>query len=156
MVGRISYVGYPKSGIVQLVLGLSLALIISNVTMMLLLGRGPELHTGFSRLADMCGCDPYYKDTAARLLYSPAFRQQDDAWCIPARRQPYRIFSENEPSPMVPAPVAPRSMPGCQGVSVAEDFRAHPANPESRCNMGSKQGMAPVSAMGRNINVMYF
>lgn len=132
------------SGIVQLVLGLSLALIISNVTMMLLLGRGPELHTGLSRLADVCGCDPYYKDSVARLLYSPAFRQQDDTWSIPARRQPYRIFPEREPAPM-----APRSC----GVPVSEEFRAHPANPESRCRT---QGMAPVSAMGRNINVMYF
>ena len=143
---------------VTLILGLSIALIISNMTMMVLLGRGPELHTGVSKLIDMCGYDPVYKEKAARLLYSPAFRQQDERWKMPARREPYRIFDEDEPASPRPcrAPMGPAgTIARTRGVPVAECY-----NPESKIGRGTQEStgcaMAPVSAFGRNVNVMYF
>ncbi len=143
-------------GLLTLVLGLSIALIISNVTMMVLLGRGPEVHTGLSRLIDMCGYDPAFKDKAARLLYSPHFRQQDERWKMPVRREPYRIFDEDEPASPRPATIAHR------GVPLAECPRSYVekrCNPESKIDHQEREkgaAMAPVSAFGRNVNVMYF
>lgn len=53
------------------VVALSLALVISNVFMMVLMGKGSEVHKGITKVLDACGCqDPRLRQQAARLFCS--------------------------------------------------------------------------------------
>lgn len=93
-----------ETGVFSSVLSLAAALIICNVFILMLLGRGAEVKHGWESLVK----GTCYKDMAAQFMYPPHFRPPQQTplmmdiastprtWTRPScDRLPYRAFAEN-------------------------------------------------------------
>lgn len=157
-------------GFLNLVIALSLALIVSNVTMLLLMGRGPEVHKRFSSVLDACGCNsPHLKEQVARLLCNPAFRDaqtpSEPTYAGYPHAQvpyhppkhpllPYDDCYEMPASWVRPPPAFRAFVDEVPTPLVAQTQRS--VVPQVTASPQTAPKMSPTSALGKNVNIYHF